>query len=100
MEKPAEMFLELYGHLPLTLDMLKSCVDMLNLSTEEFVHYLCSEKSCIFIAWYSAAIVYNESKDKQCLRQRCKGERLLRVKWREFLKSRVKDEPFVPNIPE
>jgi hypothetical protein len=99
METAVEVFLDMFDHLPLKLSMLKTFVDLVELDTRELLEYLFEERSLIYISWYKAAIIYSESKGKS-LRERCKGERNLRVAWKEFIKKRVVQQPTVPDIPK
>ena len=99
METAVESFLDIFDHVPLQLTMLKTFVDLVELDTRELLEYLYEENSLIYIAWYKAAIIYSETKGKS-LKERCKAERNLRLAWKEFIKSRVVQEPTVPKIPD
>ena len=99
METPVEAFLDIFDHVPLKLNMLKTFVDVVELDTVELLQCLYEEESLIYIAWYKAAIIYSEMKGKN-LKERCRGERNLRQSWKNFIKSRVVQEPTVPIIPD
>lgn len=93
----ASMFMDVFGHCDPTLHMLKTFVDTTTLTTKELLHDLHRENGAIYVAWYNAAIVYSDSKGRG-LKQRCRAERILRMAWREFLHSRERAKPLVPDL--
>tara|TARA_B110000285_G_scaffold122679_1_gene138691 strand:- start:2302 stop:2598 length:297 start_codon:yes stop_codon:yes gene_type:complete len=91
------LFMDVYGHCDPNLHMLKTFLDTTALTPNELLHDLHRESHTIYVAWYNAAIVYSDSKGKT-LKQRCRAERLLRLAWREFLHSRERAKPLVPDL--
>jgi hypothetical protein len=93
----AHLFMDVYGHCDPSLHMLKTFLDTTAFTTHELLYDLHRESRAIYVAWYNAAIVYSDSKGRD-LKQRCRAERLLRMAWREFLHSRERIKPLVPDL--
>lgn len=93
----ANLFMDIYGHCDPTLHMLKTFLDTTAPLTTELLHDLHREDGAIYVAWYNAAIVYSDSKGRK-LKERCRAERILRMAWREFLHSRERAKPLVPDL--
>ena len=91
--------MDIYDHTQLDISMLKTFIDITDLTTNNLYKYKYNEKSQIYIKWYNTAIIYTESKGKN-LKERCKSERNLRIAWKNFIQSRVKEKPMVPDIPD
>jgi len=91
------LFMDVYGHCDLTLHMLKTFLDTTALATTELLQDLHRENCKVYVAWYNAAIVYSDSRGRT-LKQRCRAERILRMAWREFLHSRERVKPLVPDL--
>ena len=100
--------MELYGNVPLTINMVQSLVDALNLTKQHLIEEFRYLKHCttsikktkIHATWTKVACLHLDTQNHhQTLRTRLKSERAMRTAWKLFLVSLQRDIPEVPPLP-
>ncbi len=104
-----DVFMELYGNMPLAINMVQSLVDALDLTKHHLIEELRflkqfttsnKKQNTIHATWYKVACLHLDTQNRhQTLRTRLKSECAMRTAWRLFLVSLQREIPEVPPLP-
>jgi len=95
-------FMDLYGHCPLELAMVRNVINTVNPAAPELLHeaYVYSDSDMVS-AWYAVAVAYLQTQDRTTtLHARCQAENAMRSAWRHFLRVHKHTIPEVPPLPD
>jgi hypothetical protein len=104
-----DVFMELYGNMPLAINMVQSLVDALDLTKHHLIEELRflkqfttsnKKQNTIHATWYKVACLHLDTQNRhQTLKTRLKSECAMRTAWRLFLVSLQREIPEVPPLP-